>query len=61
MSVAFEGTEASYIAGTPYVGANVRMNAGPGQQSGRRREAFAGSAQRVAEGLVELHDERING
>jgi PQQ-dependent dehydrogenase (methanol/ethanol family) len=30
-----EGTEANYIAGTPYVGANVRMYAGPGGQRGR--------------------------
>ena len=30
----FEGTEASYIAGTPYVGANVRMYAGPGGNRG---------------------------
>ena len=26
----FEGLEANYIAGTPYVGANVKMHAGPG-------------------------------
>jgi len=30
----FEGVEASYIAGTPYVGANVRMYAGPGGNRG---------------------------
>lgn len=30
----FEGTEASYIAGTPFVGANVRMQAGPGGHRG---------------------------
>jgi PQQ-dependent dehydrogenase (methanol/ethanol family) len=29
-----EGTEASYIAGTPFVGANVRMYAGPGGNRG---------------------------
>jgi PQQ-dependent dehydrogenase (methanol/ethanol family) len=29
-----EGLEANYIAGTPYVGANVRMYAGPGGNSG---------------------------
>jgi lanthanide-dependent methanol dehydrogenase len=29
-----EGVEANYIAGTPYVGANVRMYAGPGGQRG---------------------------
>jgi PQQ-dependent dehydrogenase (methanol/ethanol family) len=29
-----EGTEVSYIAGTPYVGANVRMKAGPGGTRG---------------------------
>jgi glucose dehydrogenase len=34
----FEGVEASYIAGTPYVGANVRMYAGPG---GHRGELIA--------------------
>ncbi len=30
----FEGLEASYIAGTPYVGANVKMYAGPGGHRG---------------------------
>jgi lanthanide-dependent methanol dehydrogenase len=30
----FEGYEANYIAGTPYVGANVRMYAGPGGHRG---------------------------
>jgi PQQ-dependent dehydrogenase (methanol/ethanol family) len=30
----FEGLEANYIAGTPYVGANVRMYAGPGGYRG---------------------------
>jgi lanthanide-dependent methanol dehydrogenase len=30
----FEGVEANYIAGTPYVGANVRMYAGPGGHRG---------------------------
>jgi PQQ-dependent dehydrogenase (methanol/ethanol family) len=34
----FEGLEANYIAGTPYVGANVRMYAGPG---GKRGEFLA--------------------
>src|SRR5690606_22016152 len=29
-----EGTEANYIAGTPYVGASVRMYAGPGGHRG---------------------------
>jgi glucose dehydrogenase len=29
-----EGLEANYIAGTPYVGANVRMYAGPGGHRG---------------------------
>ena len=29
-----EGTEVSYIAGTPYVGAHVRMYAGPGGHRG---------------------------
>ena len=31
----FEGVEANYIAGTPYVGANVRMYAGPGGNRGQ--------------------------
>jgi PQQ-dependent dehydrogenase (methanol/ethanol family) len=31
----FEGVEANYIAGTPYVGANVRMYAGPGGKRGQ--------------------------
>jgi PQQ-dependent dehydrogenase (methanol/ethanol family) len=30
-----EGVEANYIAGTPYVGANVKMYAGPGGKRGR--------------------------
>jgi PQQ-dependent dehydrogenase (methanol/ethanol family) len=30
----FEGTDANYIEGTPYVGANVRMYAGPGGNRG---------------------------
>jgi PQQ-dependent dehydrogenase (methanol/ethanol family) len=30
----FEGVEANYIAGTPYLGANVRMYAGPGGYRG---------------------------
>jgi lanthanide-dependent methanol dehydrogenase len=30
----YEGTDASYIAGTPYVGARVRMYAGPGGHRG---------------------------
>jgi lanthanide-dependent methanol dehydrogenase len=30
----FEGTEANYISGTPYTGANVRMYAGPGGYRG---------------------------
>jgi PQQ-dependent dehydrogenase (methanol/ethanol family) len=30
-----EAVEANYIAGTPYVGANVRMHAGPGNHRGR--------------------------
>ena len=29
-----EGVEANYIAGTPYVGANVKMYAGPGGHRG---------------------------
>jgi PQQ-dependent dehydrogenase (methanol/ethanol family) len=31
----YEGVEASYIAGTPYVGANVKMYAGPGGNRGQ--------------------------
>jgi PQQ-dependent dehydrogenase (methanol/ethanol family) len=31
----YEGVEANYIAGTPYVGANVRMYAGPGGHRGQ--------------------------
>jgi len=34
MSEDFEGTEANYIAGTPYVGANVKMYPGPGGNRG---------------------------
>ena len=34
----FQGVEANYIAGTPYVGANVKMYAGPG---GHRGEVIA--------------------
>jgi glucose dehydrogenase len=30
----YEGVEANYIAGTPYVGANVKMYAGPGGNRG---------------------------
>lgn len=30
----FEGVEANYIAGTPYIGANVKMYAGPGGNRG---------------------------
>ncbi len=30
----FEGVEANYIAGTPFVGANVKMHAGPGGHRG---------------------------
>jgi PQQ-dependent dehydrogenase (methanol/ethanol family) len=45
----FEAVEANYIAGTPYVGANVRYYAGPGGNSGEfaawdpinRRKVFA--------------------
>jgi hypothetical protein len=38
-----EGLEANYIAGTPYVGANVKMYAGPG---GNRGEFLAGIRRR---------------
>jgi PQQ-dependent dehydrogenase (methanol/ethanol family) len=34
MSMDFEAAEANYIAGTPYVGANVKMYAGPGGHRG---------------------------
>jgi PQQ-dependent dehydrogenase (methanol/ethanol family) len=34
LSMDFESTEANYIAGTPYVGANVKMYAGPGGYRG---------------------------
>ena len=34
LSMDFEATEANYIAGTPYVGANVKMYAGPGGYRG---------------------------
>ena len=45
----FEAVDANYIAGTPYVGANVRMYAGPGGHRGefiawdpvQRRKAWA--------------------
>src|SRR3712207_7937120 len=35
----FAGTEASYIAGTPYVGAEVKMYAGPGGNRGEDRKS----------------------
>jgi PQQ-dependent dehydrogenase (methanol/ethanol family) len=34
MAMDYEGVEAGYIAGTPYVGANVKMYAGPGGKRG---------------------------
>jgi PQQ-dependent dehydrogenase (methanol/ethanol family) len=34
LSMDYEGVEANYIAGTPYVGANVKMYAGPGGNRG---------------------------
>jgi lanthanide-dependent methanol dehydrogenase len=34
LSMDFEATEVNYIAGTPYVGANVKMYAGPGGNRG---------------------------
>jgi lanthanide-dependent methanol dehydrogenase len=34
LSMDFESTEVNYIAGTPYVGANVKMYAGPGGHRG---------------------------
>jgi PQQ-dependent dehydrogenase (methanol/ethanol family) len=34
LSMDYEGTEPNYIAGTPYVGANVKMYAGPGGNRG---------------------------
>ena len=42
-----EATQANYIAGTPYVGANVKMYAGPGRQS--RRVHGVGSGERRKE------------
>jgi PQQ-dependent dehydrogenase (methanol/ethanol family) len=36
-----EGLEANYIAGTPYVGMNVKMRAGPGDPPGHRGELTA--------------------
>jgi PQQ-dependent dehydrogenase (methanol/ethanol family) len=33
-----EGLEVNYIAGTPYVGSNVKMYAGPGEPAGHRGE-----------------------
>jgi lanthanide-dependent methanol dehydrogenase len=35
LAMDFEGMEANYIAGTPYVGANVKMYAGPGGYRGK--------------------------
>ena len=35
----YEGLEANYIAGTPYVGANVKMYAGPGGHRGEDRKS----------------------
>jgi PQQ-dependent dehydrogenase (methanol/ethanol family) len=34
LSMDYEGTEVNYISGTPYVGANVKMYAGPGGKRG---------------------------
>jgi glucose dehydrogenase len=42
-----EGTEASYIAGTPYVGANVRMYAGPGGHRGELSAWDPAAAKKV--------------
>ena len=40
----YEGVEANYIAGTPYVGANVRMYAGPRRQPRRVHRLGPGGA-----------------
>jgi PQQ-dependent dehydrogenase (methanol/ethanol family) len=48
-----EGVEANYIAGTPYVGANVRMYAGPGGHRGLFT-AWDPVARRVRWQLTEL-------
>ena len=44
----YEGTEANYIAGTPYLGASVRMYAGPGGYQG---ELVAWDPIKASEGL----------
>ena len=43
-----EGVEANYIAGTPYVGANVKMYAGPGRQPRRVHRLGPGAAAQGA-------------
>ena len=40
MSMDYEGVEANYIAGTPYVGANVKMYADPVDPGDGSRGAF---------------------
>ena len=46
----WQGLEANYIAGTPYVGAEVKMKPGPG---GNRGEFSAWDPWRTQEGLVD--------
>jgi PQQ-dependent dehydrogenase (methanol/ethanol family) len=43
----YQGTEANYIAGTPYVGASVRMYAGPGGKRGGLNAWDAASGKAV--------------
>ena len=43
----FEGVEANYIAGTPYVGANVKMYAGPGGHPGELTAWDPSTGQKV--------------
>ena len=49
----YEGLEANYIAGTPYVGANVKMYAGPGGHRGEFT-AWDPAAQRAVWKVKEL-------
>ncbi len=56
----FEGTEVSYIEGTPYVGANVKMYAGPGGNRGiitaaRQADHASGRSHRHAARVRHRH------
>ena len=42
----YEGVEVKYIAGAPYVGANVRIFAGPRRQPGRVHRVGSGDRPR---------------